>query len=83
MKLAFVNNEGILELRWTWLPLFIAQNKSLLLELHEAWKAAYPEGVPVHRAEEEAHDFTIKWLCERLKIPGLGTYLRSIDSVRM
>lgn len=80
MKLAIVE-DGVLELRWMWLPTFISQNYGLMVELKNAWSKAYPNGVIEPVAENTAHHFAIKWLQEKLKIPGLSVYLGAIEYV--
>jgi hypothetical protein len=55
----------------------------MLRELGEAWKDAFPGGVPSNDVGLDAmHYFTIDWLCEKIKIPGLKEYLRAIEHVR-
>lgn len=82
MRLAFVNSEGALELRWMWMPAFISQNYGLMKELQEAWKKAYPVGVAAATAEDDAHYFVIEWLYNKLKIEGLSNYLSAIKFVK-
>ena len=84
MKLAFINKDGVLELRWMWLPTFISQNYGLMKELQQAWDRSplKRDGVHPDAAEEVAHAFSIQWLSTKLGIQGLGEYLDAIRNVK-
>ena len=87
MKLAQLTENGrVLELRWMWLPTFISQNYGLMTEMARAWKEQYPEGLPnlefgISQAENIAHEWSIKWISERINIKGLDQYLRALEHV--
>jgi|WetSurSiteA1Bulk_404760.scaffolds.fasta_scaffold74190_2 hypothetical protein len=76
---------GILELNWMWLPTFIGQNYAVMRELEKVWAERY-KGISFTPETEEQtlrqiHDFTIQWLSDRFKIPGLKSYLEALESI--
>jgi hypothetical protein len=83
MRLVQVAQDGAIEVSWMWLPVFIGQNQMLLRELGEAWKENFPNGVRSDDAGlDELHEFTIEWLCEKIKLTGLREYLKAIENVK-
>jgi len=78
-----VVKDGAIELSWMWLPTFIGQNYMVLKELGSAWKERYPGGIGYTSGNlDEMHEFTINWLCEKFRIPGLCDYLKAIENVK-
>lgn len=79
------DNSGALELNWMWLPTFIGQNYVVMKDLEKVWREKYSGTTFIPETEEETmktiHDFTIQWLCEKFKIPGLDKYLEAITNV--
>lgn len=81
MRLAYFNEEGELELRWTWLPTFMGQNYDLLRKLQDAWSEKFLGRETSDDVLEEVHQFTIKWLSKKIHIAGVEEYLSGIRSV--
>lgn len=79
------DNSGALELNWMWLPTFIGQNYAVMRELENVWREKFSGTTFTAETEKSTlthiHDFTIQWLCERFKIPGLDKYLHAIANV--
>ncbi len=74
--------DGALELNWMWLPTFIGQNYMVMRELEKVWKEKFAGKLQAtEEGLREVHEFTLKWLCEKFKIEGLGAYLRAIENV--
>jgi len=82
MRVAHIAKDGALELNWMWLPTFIGQNFGLMRELQGVWAARFKGQTPTEEILEEVHRFTINWLQEKLKIPGLNDYLSAITKVQ-
>jgi len=75
--------DGALELNWMWLPTFIGQNYPVMRELEKVWRSQFAGKLKLNEEGlREAHEFTLKWLCDKFKINGLGEYLRAIENVR-
>lgn len=77
-------NEGRLELRWTWLPYWIAVGPALKIEietlLHDA---VILNGLPpTVESLESISRFVCQQLARRFAIPGLEAYLSAIAHVQ-
>ena len=66
-----------LEIAWMWLPMFIAQNTSLMSDLREALRKQWLGGTDDVDLLK-LHMWLIQWLCDRHPIKGLDTYLRAV-----
>lgn len=83
MRVVQVAPDGAVELSWMWLPTFIGQNYPVTKELGDAWKGAYPEGLPnTSEGLDELHSFTIEWLAKKFAIEGLSEYLDAISNIK-
>ncbi len=77
-------NDGKLELRWTWLPYWIAVGPALQTEIESLMKdAVIINGMPPTAASlDSISRFVCKALAKRFAIPGLGEYLQAIERVQ-
>lgn len=76
-------DDGLLEIRFMWLPVFIGQSVHVLKELEIAGRAKF-QGVEVTDSVlDEIHQWVVEWLCRRFQIEGLREYLQGICHVRM
>lgn len=85
MRLVSMHEDGVLELNWMWLPVFIGQNHGLMRAMELEWKRVFG-GTPLLSTDavlDQIHDWTIKWLCEHMPIDGLEKYLRGIENIHV
>ena len=75
--------DGRLELRWTWLPYWIAAGPALHTEIERLMRdVVVMNGMPVDDDSlARIHDFLIKQLARRFPIPGLDAYLQALSFV--
>lgn len=79
---------GTLELRYMFLPLFIAQNGAMLTELKKALVEAFPPPLQYEASSAQTgifldiHNFVLDWLQERHGIVGLREYLDGIQHIQ-
>jgi len=81
MRLVNIAKDGAVELNWMWLPTFIGQNYLVMKELEKAWREKFLKAPRTDEQMEVIHQFTIKWLQDKFKIPGLDVYLKAIENV--
>jgi len=82
MRLVQVADDGAVELNWMWLPTFIGQNHFILKELEHVWNAKFLGKLePTEKGLDALHEFTLDWLQEKFKLPGLREYLSAIEKV--
>lgn len=76
-------HEGRLEIRWTWLPLWLASNPKLKSEVERQIRdACLVNGMTTSDSDLDAlHRHAIKILTRTFPIPGLGRYLSAIKEV--
>jgi len=74
---------GRLEVRYMWLPVFIGQNMALMRELEIAGAAKFQGCEMSEGLLDEVHEWVIGWLKNRFPIPGLSEYLAGISHVNM
>ena len=76
------DDPNVYELAWMWLPTFIGQNTALLEELDGVLVNRFPPPVEITEGVLDViHEFVIKWICEKLNIPGLDLYLKGLEHV--
>ncbi len=77
--------DGALEIRWTWLPYWLATNGRLKQDLERELASIVLEG-PVTSADEDLdqlHDAICRMLQERFpSFPGLGEALKALKLIR-
>lgn len=75
--------EGVPELRWTWLPYWMAQSPKLKQDVERVIQDAVL--LNSVRLDEDGLDrlsrFVLKQLCVRFPIPGLRSYLMALDAL--
>jgi hypothetical protein len=83
MRLVQFAKDGAVELNWMWLPTFIGQNQLVLRELGKAWTEKFKGQLELTEMSLDIiHEFTLDWLQEKFKIPGLRQYLSAIVDVQ-
>lgn len=77
-------HEGRLEIRWTWLPLWLASNPKLKSEVERQIRdACLVNGMTTSDNDLDAlHRYTIKVLARTFPIPGLGHLLDALREVK-
>jgi hypothetical protein len=75
--------EGKLELRWTWLPYWLAAGPALHNEIQAVMRdAVIINGMPpTDESVERVEAFVLRLIERRFKISGLTTYLRGLEHV--
>lgn len=76
--------DGRLELRWTWLPYWLAAGPTLHSEIEALVRdVVIMNGMlPNDESLEKIEVFIIRIIEKRFKIAGLGQYLRALSYVR-
>ncbi len=77
-------SDGALELRWTWLPYWMAVSPMLKLEVEDTIKDALVlNQIPADDAGlERINTFVINLLAKKFKIPGLAEFLTALSNVQ-
>jgi len=71
------------ELRWMWLPLFLAQNTTLMNQLRDDLSKKFVNLEATDRVLDDIHAYVVQWLQERLPtLRGLDEFLKGIREVR-
>jgi hypothetical protein len=81
MRLVNLAKDGAVELNWMWLPTFIGQNYLVLKELEKIWRQNFNKAPRTNETLDAISDFTVRWLCDKFKIPGLDKYLEGLKYV--
>jgi hypothetical protein len=76
--------DGKLEVRWTWLPYWIAAGPQFLTEIERTMHdAIIINGMPPNEDSfERVENFLLRLIEGRFRIEGLGDYLRALRFVR-
>lgn len=77
-------NQGKLELRYTWLPWWLAAGPALQSEIETLMRdVVVMNGMPPNdESLERIERFVIRLIGKRFPIPGLTTYLRGLQHVK-
>lgn len=73
---------GRLEVKFMWLPVFIGQNMAMMKELQIAGQAKFGGLIYDDKTLAEIDDWVVNWICKRFPIEGLDKYLRAIEHVK-
>jgi hypothetical protein len=76
--------DGRLEMRWTWLPFWLAAGPALHDELEVMIRdIVVLNGLPVtDDSLDRIHDLVVRLIARRFRIGGLGEYLAAVRHVR-
>jgi hypothetical protein len=78
--------DGAFEIRWTWLPFWIAMNPKLKMQLEGEMKTIVALNGVTDSSEdlEKMHRHVVRRLCEMFpEFDGLSSYLNALQLVRM
>ena len=78
MRVIQIAKDGMFELNYMWLPTFIGQNFYVQKQLGEALDKRFGK---TPGTEDEIEEWTIQWLTDKFKIPGLADYLKGLHKV--
>jgi hypothetical protein len=73
---------GRLDVKFMWLPVFIGQNAAAMNELQIAGLAKFRNSPVTDAVLDEVNAWVIQWICKRFPIEGLDQYLSAIRNVK-
>lgn len=82
MRLVSINDEGVCDLAWMWLPTFIGQNRALMQKLQRELAKEFSGVQAADEVLDAMHAWIINWLDNAHGIPGLREYLTAVSKVK-
>lgn len=84
MRIIHHARDGVIEVKWMWLPTFIGQNYQVMVGLKDFLSKTYPPGKTEITEDllDDIHSQVIAWLVVRFPLPGMLEYLKGIEHVQ-
>jgi len=73
---------GVFEVKWTWLPYFLAADAELVRAVDEKLNESFSGAPPSEELMDEIHGTVIDVIMDKYPIPGLSWYLSAIKEVQ-
>jgi hypothetical protein len=82
MRTVTVQEDGVLELNWMWLPTWVGMNTSLKTEMEASLRSKIEGKELTDKVLDEVNDLVIEFLCAKCPLAGLRDYLDGLKFVR-